>query len=497
MYKRVIWFLGFVYFLTACQVDELVSEKQPGGASNPIWLQGGMAETYAGGSESVDDLLSSVGLYAYNGSNQARYDNQRFSSSDSVLSATSNPQYWLFDETLTFYAYAPHRSISNPEAVPLTVENNQTASIKNSDFLYASQSGVTYFNWDTPAKKLSFTHCLSKINVNLVRTPGNTFVTVADMASSSVKILNTITNGQYNLKAASNRFSLGSTRGDILSNPFTTAETGYEKSFQAIVMPQTVQNNGNFLEIMLGTKKYTYKLAQPYTFESGKAYTFNITVDISEIILNVSETPWVQGSSGTGARIKYKVKDYFPYPNEPSKATGVVFKINNPDANGYGYSGMVVSLTQASLKWRSSGSVDNGYCRHEDDGRKNVQDILNRGGVLTNYPAFVWCYNYGNDIGETGLWYLPASDEFDVLRRLTASDRAGFNAILTAAPGGVAFISSTSPLDTDYYWTSYSGGILIANSQAIHMSINGTGPGLPVSKSGEELVRAIRRFDNS
>lgn len=480
-----------VTMIVRCVNDDTSGSKDV--TDVPVQLQGLMAGVYAGENGAIDNLLKSVGLYAYNGSGQARYTNENFSSTDSVLSATNaTTQYWQLDEQLTIYAYAPYRTISNPEAVPLTVETNQKGGIQNSDFLFASQSGVTSSNWNNPEKILSFTHCLSKINVNIKRAFGNEFVTDSDLTSSSVKISNTVIDGKFNLKASSNQFSLGTSRDDILTCPITTVETGFEKSFHAIIMPQIVQKEDVFLEITLGKKKYTYQLAQPYTFESGKAYTFYLTVDVSEIFLNVSETPWVTGESGIGERIKYKVGDYFPYPDDAGSAVGVVYQITD----GTGYSGSVVSLTEGQEVWWRSGS-DGFYLAttSQTNGMANYNAALtwvsanSSRNLIRDLPAMGWCYAYGIQQGEDGLWYLPAIEELMALRNSYADNTGTIKSKITLKDGS-----------KDDYISSTKINMSITETYLLKVRIGKISPEADLFRSKDNsplyYVRAVRSFDN-
>ncbi len=86
----------------------------------------------------------------------------------------------------------------------------------------------------------------------------------------------------------------------------TTTITGYACS--GIILPQTVTRGDKLIEIVLsgGTTKYAYKIpaapaAAVTTFDSGKVYTYTITITASGLSLTTTVADWVAETGDTGS----------------------------------------------------------------------------------------------------------------------------------------------------------------------------------------------------
>ena len=90
----------------------------------------------------------------------------------------------------------------------------------------------------------------------------------------------------------------------------------------------------------------------------------------------------------------YKVGDYY----DDGKKQGVVFDVSDD-----GKHGKIISLYQKHLRWCTSGSKSIGVTSIRD-GQSNT-DIVMRRSDYSNYPAFAWCREQGED------WYLPSQNE--------------------------------------------------------------------------------------
>ena len=97
----------------------------------------------------------------------------------------------------------------------------------------------------------------------------------------------------------------------------------------------------------------------------------------------------------------YKVGDYY---NVNGKQ-GVVFEVCDN-----GQHGKIVSLDQKQLRWRKLDSQSIG-ATSESDGQSNTDIVMSRSDY-SNYPAFAWCREQGED------WYLPSKNELLSLYRV-------------------------------------------------------------------------------
>lgn len=481
---KLHWILLIITpLLLACEKEDL-SVWQEQELDRPLLLQGQLTKS----SPEDEALLRSVGVYAFGteASNAIVYENTEFSCLDGLLSPNNDIQYWeQAGECLAVHAYAPYNStIIQPATdfstavLKLSVLGNQSSdgSYKDCDLLYGSQNGVTYTNWNDGSKDILFAHRLSKIEVHL---KGDGSLTDTETNNVSVEIVNTRTDADLDLKTNVLEITSPATK-DIIPNPIA-AKNGFVKSMQAIILPQQLTASTAILKITRNSRTYLYKLENNFNFEKGNAYVFDVTLTRDEIILNVSEAAWGNGGSRSGEKIKYKVGDYFPIPNDPTSAVGVVFQITD----GVGYAGKVVSLNETEKSWLDTSWIlsDEPDCNSDTDGKNNVRKAILYAGVSNfsnRYPAFFWCYNYGTSWNEATIWYLPARNELKKLRSVYKS----INSKISNAHG--------TTISGNPYYSSSEGWSLFRGAYTIDMS--GSGNGTVRIKQNSFRVRAIRTF---
>jgi len=141
----------------------------------------------------------------------------------------------------------------------------------------------------TSAVPMTFTHLLTKIDVNL--TAGSGF-TQAEIANAVVSILGTKPTTTFSVQSTDVTAASG-TAADIV------AGTGAANS--AIIVPQEVAA-GNFIQVAVGGGNYIYALPAATTFDAKKCYTYNITVNKTGLVLTVTTiTDWVAGGTASGS----------------------------------------------------------------------------------------------------------------------------------------------------------------------------------------------------
>ena len=158
---------------------------------------------------------------------------------------------------------------------------NQTGqeSYMASDLMFAKLEDVEK---TTSAVPLVFHHLMSKICVNLTGEGG------VVLTNSTVKLLNVMTETTFNPQTGEVDFNnaVGSSAGNILMT------NNGAQGCAAIIVPQK-KNSGFLLEIVLQNNDVLhYKTVQDIIFESGKVYTFNVTVIESNISVNTTVAPW-------------------------------------------------------------------------------------------------------------------------------------------------------------------------------------------------------------
>ena len=158
---------------------------------------------------------------------------------------------------------------------------NQTGqeSYMASDLMFAKLEDVEK---TTSAVPLVFHHLMSKICVNLTGEGG------VVLTNSTVKLLNVMTETTFNAQTGEVDYNnaVGSSAGNILMT------NNGAQGCAAIIVPQK-KNSGFLLEIVLQNNDVLhYKTVQDIIFESGKVYTFNVTVIESNISVETTITPW-------------------------------------------------------------------------------------------------------------------------------------------------------------------------------------------------------------
>lgn len=228
---------------------------------------------------------------------------------------TGNSQYYPTDgSNLDFYAlhgnfkaatFEENTTVFPATAIVHSVEADQSnVDMKNyakSDLLYAVQKNVTR---SKDAVQLPFYHMLSKVEVALKSGDGNpnlegAVVTIvgtqlkadftpnksADMTDQSARA------GMITLTAASNEAAPITVRTVTTSNFESNTDYG-----EAVVLPnQTINAKTAFIQVKLSNNAvFTYKIpdSETLTLESGKKYTYKITVNQSGLVVTSKIEDW-------------------------------------------------------------------------------------------------------------------------------------------------------------------------------------------------------------
>lgn len=213
--------------------------------------------------------------------------------------ALANTQYWPTDGNgLYIYGVYPLAAATaaaayNATGVTFSVQANQTADANY--MLSDLMTGVPTNPLSNPVARqtsavgLTFTHLLTKIDVNL--TAGDGFA-ASDMNNAVVSILNT---------KPTTTFGVQSTTVGEASGTAAPIVAGTGAATSAIIVPQTVAASANFIQVAVGGGNYIYKLTADKTFAAKTKYTYSITVNKTGLILtSTSVTDWLEGGSTSG-----------------------------------------------------------------------------------------------------------------------------------------------------------------------------------------------------
>ena len=179
--------------------------------------------------------------------------------------------------TATITAYHPYNTEwigTNHEFSVNTDQSNET-NYRNSDLLWATATSTKTEN----AVPLIFSHKLAKINVTL------TSEDIVDLSGATISICGTNINTGFNPSTGDLSVASSTNVSDIKAGVTTTSA----KTASAIIVPQTVAGNTQFIKVTHDSKTYYYALpAEGKTFESKHSYSY--TLKITEALVEVTAT---------------------------------------------------------------------------------------------------------------------------------------------------------------------------------------------------------------
>lgn len=153
-------------------------------------------------------------------------------------------------------------------AYPFSVELDQSLNSQKSDFLWAKYSGLSISN---TIAKLTFKHILTKVVINLKL--GN-----LEIGNEQVKIQNLTKDALIDIEDG-NVIDAGTNFNSEIT-PYTQniANTGFDKTLNAIIIPQFVSSGTSLFSVSVNNELYAFTLENAIVFESGYSYTFNLIV---------------------------------------------------------------------------------------------------------------------------------------------------------------------------------------------------------------------------
>ena len=211
--------------------------------------------------------------------------------------ALTNVQYWPTDGNGLYIwgvyplAAATTAAAYNATNVSFSVAADQSADANYmaSDLMTGAPTASNPVARQTSAVGLTFTHLLTKIDVNL--TAGDGFA-ASDINNAVVSILNT---------KPTTTFGVQSTTVGEASGTAAPIVAGTGAATSAIIVPQTVAASANFIQVAVGGGNYIYKLTADKTFAAKTKYTYSITVNKTGLILtSTTVTDWLEGGSTSG-----------------------------------------------------------------------------------------------------------------------------------------------------------------------------------------------------
>ena len=333
-------------------------------------------------------------------------------------------------DNVDFITYYPYKSPITNYTYPIDVSNQSDPA--DIDVLYSNNAAG--YNKNSSTVDLQFNHALSKLTFLLVRGDGSPY-----LPGAKVEITNLATTADMDLTDGT---VTATNSGQTLM--MNTTNTGYISMLNssAIVIPQSLSGTKLIITLADGSKfEWTFTDTQ---FEQGKNHQYTIYVNKTGITVSSSGiTIWTgtgdPATSGTAERIRYQVGDYYPYPDDPSSAIGVVWEINPG-----GLSGKIVDLDyiqrNANIPGGPQGTGNQGTgirwgdptvdeqaagvvgIRDMNDGELGTRNLIimrkDQPNFADVYCLFNWIYLAKNNGNVNGMWYLPAHNELLTITNL-------------------------------------------------------------------------------
>ena len=177
-------------------------------------------------------------------------------------------------------------------STPLNAQADQSKAegIKASDHLYYFSNAVTPSENGTIS--IPFDHIMSKLEIKVtLRTQYGASET---NPITSAIAFGSATSATYSPAEATTWSNYNSAVSDISlcpSGSYSAAER--TATYEAILIPQTIDANTFGVKVKIGDKTYTWKSANVVTFEGGNKYTLNLTLGKNELTLNtLSVSKW-------------------------------------------------------------------------------------------------------------------------------------------------------------------------------------------------------------
>lgn len=245
---------------------------------------------------------------------------------NNVTLTSDDPFYWQRNnETKTVSAwYCGDGSTAseggNVEKVPTSwsVQSNQEEKgYQKSDFLYAAPKDISFSDTD---KSLAFTHQTARVVINIKKAEA---AMEADVISSVVIGYenNLALSGTYTAPTEGNATDTwntsGGTMGTITPKDITASgSSDILKTYAALVIPQNMseQANKKFIAVTLADQNTYYYTPEDTDadLESGKQYTYNITVKHGylEVVTVKTGGTWGGGEETTNVTSKILKKGF-------------------------------------------------------------------------------------------------------------------------------------------------------------------------------------------
>ena len=298
--NKCIYIAAVSFFLLACSsgaengVDDEPTPPQPEKPTVRIPIDISTSITRV--TETAFESGDAIGLYVVNRNDDGSHnelkpsgnyvDNMRYTYSYNTWTPDETV-YWKDDKTCAdFYLYYPYQAghvNENPMVFKVEADQSNVNSYKKSDVIVGSTMNVAP---SQTTVHIASKHVMSRVVIAL--KPGEGF-TDALLAASDVKVTLNVPAVSANIDLATGKVEpIMDHDGESLTmTPMTPYKDG--NVYRAIVVPQQVSQT-NLIKVNVDGRDFLFSKA--FNFESGKSYTFNVTLAKKSSGLNATITGW-------------------------------------------------------------------------------------------------------------------------------------------------------------------------------------------------------------
>ena len=457
--------LLFPFFVISCNNEDnyIIPDTNNEVLGFSLRVEGANASSYW----TADDA---IGITAYMSGSEELYLstlNKQYKSAGNAIFIPASKEDVIYrplaNDVVDFIAYYPYQADA---FTTYTIALSEQSDQKRIDLLYSDNSkGKT----NTPGNiEFVFDHALSKIIIKIKPSDG---LVEEDLIGLNIILNNVFSEGTLNLVNG----------GIVPSGQKTSINMNAEadgSSSEAIILPGTAADSGFTIKLANGNTYNAY-FQQGQQFVSGRIHTYNVTITRTGISLSLIEIEdWVITDTNPQEEIAdeiiYKTGDFYPNPNNPKTAIGVVYWLK-PGTGGR--DGKIVSYDTAMRNWGDSNNTNLGTSI--STGIINWDIIIGVDPTLKNFPAFKWCRDKGDG------WYLPSKYELHVLNELWTANQEYMNDNIELI-GGEPFT-----IDDVYLVSSESRSWPNNMAEIYDFSTKGWGP---IDKSEAGRIRAVKEF---
>lgn len=298
--NKCLYIAAVSFFLLACSsgaengVDDEPTPPQP--EKPTVRIPIGISTYITRVTETAFESGDRIGLYVVNRNDDGSQndlkpsgnyvDNMRYTYSYNTWTPDETV-YWKDDKTCAdFYLYYPYQAAhvnENPMVFKVEADQSNVNSYKNSDVIVGSTMNVAP---SQTTVHIASKHVMSRVVIAL--KPGEGF-TDASLAASDVKVTLNVPAVSANIDLATGKVEpIMNHDGESLTmTPMTPYKDG--NVYRAIVVPQQVAQT-NLIKVNVDGRDFLFSKA--FNFESGKSYTFNVTLAKESSGLNATITGW-------------------------------------------------------------------------------------------------------------------------------------------------------------------------------------------------------------